>query len=96
MSKGGKGSRKVAILAAVLEVEGPDTITIKQGKDAGKQVSLLKMILGDEDGNVCKLTAWREIADAWGGNVASPAVKRGDILFIESRCFELFDSLFLF
>ena len=65
-------------------MEGPDTIRIKQGKDAGNEVSLLKMILGDEDGNVCKLTAWREIADAWGGNGAAPGVKRGDIVYIES------------
>lgn len=71
-------------MVAALEVEGPDTITIKKGADAGKQVSLLKMILGDEEGAVCKLTAWRHIADVWGGNDDSPAVKRGDILFIES------------
>ncbi|KAF7968833.1 hypothetical protein HWV62_29242 [Athelia sp. TMB] len=84
----GKGAgQKVAVLLATLEVEGPDTIRIKQGKDAGKEVSLLKMILGDEDGNVCKLTAWREIADAWGGNGAAPGVKRGDIVYIENLSF---------
>jgi hypothetical protein len=77
-------SRKVALLLAVLEVDGPDTIRIKKGVDAGKDVSILKMILGDESGQVCKLTAWREIADAWGGNIYnSPAVKRGDIVFID-------------
>ncbi|KAF7972297.1 hypothetical protein HWV62_18464 [Athelia sp. TMB] len=76
--------QKVSVLLATLEVEGSDTIRIKQGKDAGYEVSLLKMILGDEDGNVCKLTAWREIADAWGGNGAMPGVKRGDIVYIES------------
>lgn len=81
----GKGTgQKVAVLLATLEVEGPDTIRIKQGKDAGKEVSLLKMILGDEEGNVCKLTAWREIADTWGGNDVAPSVKRGDIVYIES------------
>jgi hypothetical protein len=74
----------VTILVAALEVEGPDTITIKKGADAGKQISLLKMILGDEDGNVCKLAAWRDIADHWGGSATYPAVKRGDICFIES------------
>lgn len=79
-----KSPRKFAVLVAALEVEGPDTITIKKGADAGKQVSLLKMILGDEEGTVCKLTAWRQIADLWGGNDDLPAVKRGDILFIES------------
>ena len=73
----GKGTgQKVSVLLATLEVEGPDTIRIKQGKDAGNEVSLLKMILGDEDGNVCKLTVWREIADVWGGNGAAPGAKR--------------------
>jgi hypothetical protein len=71
-------------LAAVLEVDGPDTITIKNGADAGKQIPLLKMILGDEEGNVCKLAAWQDIADVWGGNTTYPAVKRGDICYIES------------
>jgi len=69
---------------AALEVEGPDTIRIKKGTDAGKQVSILKMILGDEDGMVCKLTAWREIAETWGGVGNSLAVKRGDVVLIEN------------
>lgn len=82
-----KGSRKINVLVAALEVEGPDTITIKRGSDAGKQVSLLKMILGDDLGNVGKLTAWREIADSWGGNTASVAAKRGDIIYLQSRSY---------
>ena len=86
-----KGSRKINILVAALKVEGPDTITIKRGYDAGKQVSILKMILGDDLGNVAKLTAWREIADLWGGNTDLAAVKRGDIVYLQgepylSRC----------
>ncbi|KIM77516.1 hypothetical protein PILCRDRAFT_617244 [Piloderma croceum F 1598] len=84
LSKSRKGSSNAAILVAALEVEGPDSITVKKGADAGKQISLLKMILGDEYGNVCKLTAWRDIADEWGGNVTSPGVKRGDICLIEN------------
>jgi len=71
------------VLLAVLEVDGPNTIRIKKGLDAGKEVSLLSLVLGDEEGMVCKLTAWREIADAWGGG-EGPGVKRGDILYIES------------
>ncbi|KAF5343461.1 hypothetical protein D9758_011848 [Tetrapyrgos nigripes] len=55
-----------AMLLAVLEVEGPDTIRTKKGPDAGKEISILKMVLGDEEGNVCKLVAWREIAEVWG------------------------------
>ena len=80
-----KGSRKVNVLLAVLEVEGPDVIRIKKGADTGKQVGIFKMILGDEEGNVCKLTAWREVAEEWGGVGESVATKRGDIVHIESN-----------
>jgi hypothetical protein len=77
-------SQKVALLLAALEVEGPDTIKIKRGPDAGREVSILKMILGDEDGQVCKLTAWREVAEHWGGSAKNATgVKRGDIIFID-------------
>jgi len=75
--------RKVAVLLAILELEGVSTVSIKRGHDAGKEVSILNMILGDEDGHFCKLTAWREIAEAWGGLTReSPAIRRGDIVFI--------------
>jgi hypothetical protein len=80
-----KGSKKVNVLLAVLEVEGPDAIRIKKGVDAGKSVGIFKMILGDEEGNVCKLTAWREVAEEWGGIGNGVATKRGDIVHIESN-----------
>ncbi|KAF8899430.1 hypothetical protein BD779DRAFT_1431369 [Infundibulicybe gibba] len=82
-SAGPTGSRKLNVLLAVLEVEGPDTIQIKRGVDAGKEVSVLKLILGD-DGNVCRLTAWREVAEAWGGISGAVGVKRGDVVLIEN------------
>ncbi|TFK18162.1 hypothetical protein FA15DRAFT_675519 [Coprinopsis marcescibilis] len=76
---------KVNALLAVLEVEGPDMIRIKKGVDAGKEVGILKMILGDEEGNVCKLTAWREVAEDWGGLRDGPySAKRGDIIHMEN------------
>jgi hypothetical protein len=81
-----KGTLKVNVLMAVLEVDGPNTITIKKGRETGKQVSLLKMILGEEDGNVCKLTAWREVAELWGnGNDNQPPIRRGDVVWFQSR-----------
>ncbi|KAH7909223.1 hypothetical protein BJ138DRAFT_1102866 [Hygrophoropsis aurantiaca] len=55
LAKHSKGSRKISVLLATLEVEGPDTIKIKKGLDAGKEVSILKMILGDEEGSVWNL-----------------------------------------
>ncbi|KAJ4470574.1 hypothetical protein C8J55DRAFT_563903 [Lentinula edodes] len=79
------GSTKVNVLLAVLEVEGPDTIRTKKGPDAGKEISILKMILGDEDGSLSKLTAWRETADVWGGSGPKDvAAKRGDVVLIEN------------
>lgn len=82
-----KGSMRVNVLLAVLEVEGPDTIRIKKGADAGQVVSVLKLILGDDEGNVVKLTAWREVAEDWGGTGTSGGVatKRGDVIYIESK-----------
>ncbi|KAG6331044.1 hypothetical protein ID866_8044 [Astraeus odoratus] len=80
--------RRVNILVVILETEGPDTIKLKNGQDAGKEVSIFKMILGDEEGSVCRLTAWRDTADVWGGYGAGPdpppAMKRGDVVYFES------------
>jgi len=72
----------VNVLLAAIEVEGPDAVRIKKGSDAGKEVSVLKMILGDEESSVCKLTAWRDVADSWG----ALGIKRGDIVYLESTC----------
>lgn len=98
-------TRKVALLAAVLEVDGPDAVRIKKGPDAGKEVSVLKLVLGDGDGHedtedggvggkVCRLTAWREVAEQWSGladgddsfddDPSVGAVRRGDIVYLES------------
>ncbi|EKM84360.1 hypothetical protein AGABI1DRAFT_117747 [Agaricus bisporus var. burnettii JB137-S8] len=80
------GTKRIpSILLAVLEVEGPDIIRVKNGKDAGREVGILKMILGDEGGTICKLTAWREVAERWGGGLPNAtSVKRGDIVLIEN------------
>ncbi|KAF7331014.1 hypothetical protein MVEN_02441700 [Mycena venus] len=77
-----KGTQKVTLLLAVLEVDGPDSFYFKKGKDAGKESFVLKMILGDDEGNVCKLTAWREVAQDWGGCGDQIGAKRGDILLL--------------
>lgn len=80
-----KGSLKVNVLMAVLEVEGPDAVTIRKGQHAGNQVSILKMILGDGDGNVLKLTAWRDVAEMWGIETdTQPPIRRGDIVLFQS------------
>ncbi|CAA7264924.1 unnamed protein product [Cyclocybe aegerita] len=79
-----KTQRKVNLLVVVLEVEGPDTIRVKKGVDAGKEVSVLKLILGEEDGSVGKLTAWREVAEEWGGAGKKVGVKRGDVVHLEN------------
>lgn len=68
------------VLLPVLEVEGPDVICIQKGAEAGKQVGIFKMISGDEEGNMCQLTAWREVAEEWGGVGESVATEREDIV----------------
>ena len=80
-----KGTLKVNVLMAVLEVEGPDAVTIRKGQYAGNQASILKMILGDGDGNILKLTAWRDVAEMWGiGTDTQPPIRRGDIVLFQS------------
>jgi hypothetical protein len=79
-----KSSRKVAMLVAALEVEALDAITIKKGADAGQEVSLLKMVVGDESG-ASKLVAWREVADEWGASSHGRSVQRGDVILLESE-----------
>lgn len=81
----GKFTRKTNLLLAVLEIEGPDTIRIKRGIEAGKEVSILKIILGDEENEVSKLTAWREVAEEWGGSTEAEGAKRGDVVYLESK-----------
>ena len=92
-----KGTLKVSVLMAVLEVEGPDAVTIRKGQHAGNQASILKMILGDGDGNVLKLTAWRDVAELWGiGTDTQPPIRRGDVVLFQSLslvCFQGMSSL---
>lgn len=86
-----KGTLKVNVLMAVLEVEGPDAVTISKGKNAGGQASILKMILGDGEGNVLKLTAWRDVAEMWGiGTDTQPPIRRGDVVLFQSLSFIVF------
>ena len=72
------------VLMAVLEVEGPDMVTIRKGQYARNQTSILKMILGDGDGNILQLTAWRDLAETWGiGTDSQPPIRRGDIVLFQ-------------
>lgn len=79
---------KVHMLLAVLEVDGPDDVTVRRGPDTGHVISVLRLILGDETSTICKLTAWREVAETWGGATQAVGVRRGDVVYFESapRC----------
>lgn len=79
---------KVHLLLAVLEVDGPDDVTVRRGPDTGHVISVLRLILGDETSTICKLTAWREVAETWGGATQVVGVRRGDVVYFESapRC----------
>ncbi|PAV19204.1 hypothetical protein PNOK_0604800 [Pyrrhoderma noxium] len=85
--------RRINVLVAVLEVDGPSSVVLKKGPDSGKEVSFLKLMIGDNDGSLCKLTAWRETADIWGGSsmgdsdfsrIGGDGVQKGDIVYIEN------------
>jgi hypothetical protein len=78
---------KVNVLVAVLEVDGPDMIRIKKGPDAGSEVAMLKLIVGDEDSGITKITAWRETAEIWSGYADTPAVRKGDVVLLNSQSF---------
>ena len=76
---------KVCLLLAVLEVDGPDDVTVRRGPDTGHVISVLRLILGDETSTICKLTAWREVAETWGGATqAAVGMRRGDVVYFES------------
>lgn len=76
----------VSVLVAVLEVDGPTTITTKK---TGVEMGLLKLIVGDDGGSVSKVTAWRDTAYAWGGgeDEMGEGVRKGDVVLIESELF---------
>jgi hypothetical protein len=78
---------KVCLLLSVLEVDGPDEVTVRRGPDAGHVVYVLRLIVGDEANTIRKLTAWREIAETWGGATQAEGVRRGDVVYFESTLF---------
>ncbi|KAI6144142.1 hypothetical protein BKA82DRAFT_4180698, partial [Pisolithus tinctorius] len=69
-----------SLVVAILEVEGPDTVKVKTRPCAGQEVSILKLILGDEEG--CYT------AEVWGGYGmdpdSPPALARGDVIHFEN------------
>lgn len=70
----------------MLEVDGPDEVTVRRGPDAGRVVSVLRLIVGDEASTIRKLTAWREVAEAWGGATQDAVgIRCGDVVYFESR-----------
>ena len=45
------------------------------------------MIIGDDSGAICNLTAWRNVAEDWSGLCSQkPRAKKGDIVYLESWC----------
>ncbi|KAF8590224.1 hypothetical protein K439DRAFT_1628115 [Ramaria rubella] len=91
--KPGNSSAKITLLLGVLEVDGPSYVTVKTGAQAGSEIGLLKLIVGDENSAVCKLVAWRETAEVWGGAESEPGLKRGDIVLFENVLISRIPSL---
>jgi hypothetical protein len=76
---------KACLLLAVLEVDGPDEVTVRRGPDAGHVVSVLRLIVGDEASTIRKLTAWRKVAETWGGAMQDAVgIRCGDVVYFES------------
>jgi hypothetical protein len=75
---------KVCLLLAVLEVDGPDEVTVRRGPDTGRVISVLRLIVGDEASTIRKLTAWQEVAETWGGVTQTEGIRRGDVVYFES------------
>ena len=75
----GSPTRKVCLLVAILDIEGPNIVRIKKGKEAGKEAAVLGLVVGDEEGKIAKVTVWRECAEEWGG-----VVRKGDVVYMKS------------
>ncbi|KAG8931238.1 hypothetical protein FRC02_003012 [Tulasnella sp. 418] len=76
-----KERKIVSLLVAVLEVDGPVSITTR----AGVEMALLKLVVGDEAGAIAKITVWRETAEQWGGSeYGEGGLKRGDVVLLEN------------
>ncbi|KDQ07057.1 hypothetical protein BOTBODRAFT_181032 [Botryobasidium botryosum FD-172 SS1] len=83
--QGSRCTEKVNLLVAALEVGGLDFVKIKNGPDAGLEVGVLKLVVGDDLGGIGRITVWRETAEAWGGQTdGTEAVKRGDIVLLKN------------
>ena len=77
-------SIKASVLVAIVELEGPDTVTTKKAHLEGSKISRLRLTVGDDDDSIVSLTAWRETAERWGNTTDEVGLKRGDVVFLES------------
>ena len=78
------GRQRVNLLIAVLDVEGPSSVTTKKGEEVG----IMKLIVGDETGEITKIAVWRETAFIWGGETVvsnDDALRKGDVVYLEGR-----------
>jgi hypothetical protein len=87
----GRRPSTISFLAAVLEVDGPASVLLKRGPEAGKDVAVLNLIVAEDQSSIMKLTAWREVAEDMSGfdEANKPKVKQGDIVFFQSRFYSL-------
>ncbi|GJJ15857.1 hypothetical protein Clacol_010135 [Clathrus columnatus] len=75
---------KMNLLVGILEVDGPMYVTSKL-KGNSEEMGLLKLIIGDDGGQVCRIVVWRETAELWGGLLPDgAALRRGDIVYFEN------------
>ncbi|CAE6414846.1 unnamed protein product [Rhizoctonia solani] len=78
LTPAGRGSVKVNLLVAVMDVDGPDAITTK----TGQETHLLKLVVSDDEGAAGKITVWGETALEWAGARKMMGLRRGDIVHL--------------
>lgn len=78
---------KVNLLVSILEVDGPAYVTSKN-KNNSEEMALLKLVIGDDGGQICKLIVWRDTAELWSGlSSNNSTMKRGDVVYFENIVF---------
>lgn len=86
-------SPRANVLVGVLEVDEPTVVRLARGPDAGAEVSVFRFVVGNETGTIARVTAWREVADAWSGMTDRPAVRRGDVVLLESKSLAFIEAM---
>ena len=68
------------MLVGILSVEHTGTVAVKNGKNAGKTVTMSRLVVADAQGDLCKLTIWEHLPED-----GVEALARGDVIYATSQ-----------